>query len=252
MQPISSYATEANFLRVVLQGPSGSGKTTLSSQFPGAAIVDVDVNLGGPLRTLKRLGKPLPVGYAMLDYDEDGKPVPLAQRYQRLDKVLIDFQTQESVKTIVIASATKLVDVLIAETLRQQGKPSIESFKDGRQFWNFFAQVCRVFLETLTRMRKHIVLETHEKINKNEMGALVYPIKVNWPGQIGQVIGSFFTDVWRAETEVNGTGINATYKFFIRTMPDMRYELKNGLGLPALFEFNWATIQAALDATAKP
>lgn len=247
MPLISEYADDNDKIRLVLQGPAGAGKSTVACQFPRSWIVDVDVNLGGTLRFLKERKLQLPVGYDVLDHDDKGTPVPLLQRYLRLAEVLKKVQMMDNVDTIVLDSGTTLADVLMAEVCRQQGKSQPSDFKDGRQFWGFFAPFCRNFFSVLAQMRKHIVLTAHEKTEKLESGAVVYPIKVAWPGQVGQNIGAFFTNVWRCEVQILPSGQSNTYKWNIRTMPESKYELKNTLGLPALFEFNWSTIQAALD-----
>lgn len=265
MPAITEYVKE-NFLRAVLQGPPGSGKTCVSSQFPAPWIIDFDRNLGGPLRFLERHGLQKPLGYDIVSHDDDGKEVPLedkdstgrtiarADQFNRVNTILQRLQKDDNVKTIVFSSATKFVPILINATLRQQNKNNMEEYtakgagNDGRQFWAFFARNSAYFFEILAKMRKHIVLEAHEKTNKDANGSVVYPIKVNWPGQAGQIIGAYFTDVWRCETEP-GVGLNARPKYVIRTEPSFQYELKNSLGLPTTFEYNWNTIQAALDKT---
>lgn len=265
MPEISQYKQD-NFLRLVLQGPPGAGKTCVSCQMPDPWIIDFDVNLGGPLRFLERTGMKLPLGYDVVDHDDEGKEVLLedkdamgrtvarADQYTRLTAILQRLQKDDRVKTIVFSSATKFVPILINATLVQQNKKSLDEYtqkgggQDGRQFWGFFARNSAYFFEVLSKMRKHIVLEAHEKTNKDTNGAVVYPIKVNWPGQVGQIIGAYFTDVWRCETEA-GVGLNAQPNYVIRTAPDFRYELKNSFGLPPTFKFNWDTIQKALDNT---
>lgn len=244
MQPITSYASTNDKLRLLLQGPSGAGKTTVACQFPKPYVIDIDINLGGTLRFLKENNLALPVGYDVLDKDETGAEVQLKQRYQRLNKCLLDAQTNPEVETIILDSGTTLADVLIAEVLRQQGKNLITDFKDGRQFWGFFGNLGRGFLALLTQMRKHIVLIVHEKIMTLPDGGVVYPVKVAWPGQVGQNLGIFFTNVWRCEVQ---SQVGGKYQWLIRTMPEYRYELKNTLGLPPTFEFKWETIQKQLD-----
>lgn len=245
MTPISSYSSNDK-LRLLLQGPSGSGKTTVASQFPNSYIIDVDVNLGGTLRFLKERNMTLPVGFDVLDKDESGADVPIAMRYQRLAKLLIEAQTNDAVESIVIDSGTTLAPVFIAEVCRQQGKANIQSFKDGRQFWGFFAPLAQHFMATLSVMRKHVVLIVHEKTNKSETGAIMLPYKVAWPGQVGENIGVFFTNVWRCECKQTPSGTHINYEWNIRTAPDQRFELKNTLGLPAVFPFNWKLIEEKL------
>lgn len=250
MQPITSYSLDDR-IRVIIQGPPKSGKSVLSMQFPRPYFIDLDVNLGGPLRYAQRAGVQLPVGYDTVDKDEKGVVVPPQQRYTRLNKLLKEAQENPEIETIVIDSATQLTQILIDEVCRSQGKLSPDDFKDGRQFWGFFGRLGVGVMAALKCMRKHVVLTAHEKINKTADGSIVYPIKVAWPGQLGQIIGAYFTDVWRCETQTIPKGLEKEYKFVVRTMPDAMYELGNGLGLPPVFEFKWDIIAAALAKTNK-
>lgn len=246
MTPIDQYS-QNDLIRLILQGPSGAGKTTLACQFPKPYIIDIDVNLGGSLRFLKERKLALPVGFDVLDKDEQGAAVSQKNQYSRLAKLLNEAQLNPNVETIVLDSATNLSSVMIYEVCRQQGKNEISDFKDGRQFWGFFAVLGKHFMATLASMRKHIVLIAHEKTQTTADGAVVYPIKIAWPGQVGQNLGLFFTNVWRAEVKIVPKGLgNNDYKWQLRTMPDEKFELKNSLGLPPIFEFNWDTIAQKL------
>lgn len=240
MQPITNYQ-QNDKLRLLLQGPSGSGKTTCACQFPKPYVIDVDVNLGGTLRFLREKNLQLPVGYDVLDHDENGAVVELKNRYARLAKCLVAAQQDDSIETIIIDSATTLADVMVAEVLRQQNKTDMT-----KREWGFFGTIGRHFLGTLSAMRKHIVLIAHEKIEKDSNGNIAYPLKVAWPGQVGQNLGVFFTNVWRCEVMIVPSGMQSSYKWQIRTMPEFKYELKNTLGLPPVFEFNWKTIEQKL------
>ena len=247
MQTIDKYQDANDKLRLLLQGSPGTGKTAMACQLPGAYVIDVDVNLGGALRFLKERGLHLPIGYDVLDRNEAGALVPMKERYQRLNTLLIAAQSNPLVETIIIDSATTFADVLIAEVLRMQGKE-----KMTKQEWGFFGNAGRHLFNVLASMRKHIVFIGHEKVNKNEDGSIAYPVKVAWPGQVGQNIGAFFTNVWRCEVErktvavAGQPGLSSEYHWWVRTMPDQQYELKNTLGLPALFKFDWKLIEEAL------
>lgn len=254
MPLISEYSNANNHLRLVLQGPSGVGKSCIAAQFPKPWIFDLDIKLNSAIYYLKRNKLQLPVGYDVCDvneYDKDEtgrpKPIPKLERFLHLDKHLIAANNNPAVETIVLDSGTMLADILINEVLRQQGKIKMSDFKDGRQFWMFFAPFCLNFFATLAQFRKHVVLTVHEKINKLENGSIAYPIKVAWPGQVGGNIGAFFSCVWRAEVEKQQSGTNLNYKWKIRTKPDGMYELNDTLDMPPTFEFSWPTIQAALD-----
>jgi hypothetical protein len=202
--------------------------------------VDIDVNLDGPLRFLRKRDLALPVGYDRLDIDENGKAIPLSARYTRLDTCLQKVQVDSEIETIVLDSATGFTDILMAETLRRQ--PGI---KDGRQIWGFFYEYGKHFLSMLSQMRKHIVFTAHETIKEDRIDqSLKY--RVSWPGQLGDKIGAFFTDVWRCEVQSSG-GLDPKHKWLVRTMPDYRYDLKNSFEFKPLFEFTWDQVVAQLE-----
>ncbi len=245
MQPIETYSTTEEFLRCIIQAPPGSGKTTLACQFPNAYIVDCDLNIGGALRWLKKNNRQLPVGYDTIDRDEKGDTVPENLRYQRMAKCLAAAAADEKVGSIVIDSATKVSDYIIAEILRQQNKPKMDI-----QMWGFYFTMWKHLISQVTSVRKNFVLICHEKVEKDEVDqSLKYFLMI--PGQFGQIAGSLFTDVWHCEVQSSG-GIAPTYKWLVRTMPDFRYQLKNSLGLPPTFEFSWPLIQQHLNGSNTP
>lgn len=239
MQPITDYPTNEEFIRLLLQGPSGSGKTTVACQLPSAYIIDVDVNLGGPLRFCKNHGLSIPIGYNRLDIDEEGRPVPMMLRYQYLDKLVTAASVDPKIETVVLDGATGLAPVVMEEVKRQQ-----PSLKDGRHVYQFFLLATRDFIAKITQMRKNFVLIAHEKIEQDAMTQITQ-YRVAWPGQLGDYIGAFFTNVWRCEVEREG--IPPKYKFVIRTMQDVQHHgLKNDLELPPVFTFDWNKIQERL------
>lgn len=241
------YAKD-DVLRLLLQGPPGSGKSVVAAQMPKVRFIDIDRNLGGALRFIRDHKLIMPVGIDFLDRNEKDELIPMKNRFDRLDKILIECQLDPECETIALDSGSTLVDVIIAEVLKSQNKNEISDFKDGRQFWNFFAIECRNFMAVLSQIRKNIVLIVHEKTMTDDKGNVVYPIEIAWPGQVGEIMGCFFTNVWRCEPDIIPQGATAQplYKYRVRTMPDHRYKLKNTLGVPALFEFNWEVIKAKL------
>jgi hypothetical protein len=239
MQPISSYETNEGFLRVLLQGPPGGGKTTTACQLPRPWIADCDLNLAGPLRYLRSQNLTLPVGYDTIDRDEKGVEVHKQLRFTRLAKVTEDAAKNPDIDTMVFDSGTKISDYIMDHVLKQQGKTQMEM-----QSWGFYLAFWKQFIGSISTAKKHIVFIVHEKVEKDEIDqALKYFI--NLPGQIKDVIGALFTDVWRAEASEK-PGMPPTTEYLIRTSPNYRFALKNSLQLPSLFKFSWPTIAAKL------
>lgn len=237
MQTIDTY-TKETYLRLLLQGAPGTGKTTLACHFPGCYIADCDINLAGPLRWLKANNGTLPLGYDIIDRDDEGKEVEPIDRYQRLIKCLATAIQNPDVQTIVIDSATKLSDYMLLEVQRQHGKKEMSI-----ALWGAYLMLWKHLLSRISAQRKHFVLICHERVEKDEIDmSLKYFVLV--PGQMGNIIGSLFSDVWR--TEVSTAGIPPKYSWNLRTMPDTKFALKNSLGLPPIMQFNWKLIEEKL------
>ena len=242
MPLIDQYAKEA-YLRVLLQGPSGTGKTTTACQFPRPWVFDCDMNLAGALRWLRLKSKPLPVGYDIIDRDDAGKEVPENQRMDRLVKCVNAVINNPDVDTLVIDGGTKVSEYLKADVLRRNPTKT-----GGFEMpsWGFYGKAWVSFVAQLTLARKHIVFIFHEKIDKDELdgGTRFF---LNLQGQFQGMAGSMFTDVWRAEVNAALTP-KGEPEYVLRTAQNFRVPgLKNGLGLPAEFKFDWKIIQDKLD-----
>lgn len=233
MKTISTYQKEAR-LRVLLQGPPGSGKTTTASQFPKSYVADCDANLAGALRWLKANGKPLPVGYDTIDEVEP------KSRFAHLVKCVGEAAASPDVETIILDSATKISDYIMAHVLAKQGKSQMEMTS-----WGFYLSFWKDLIAQLSTCKKHLVLLVHEKVEKDEIDqTLKYFLAI--PGQFGGIAGALFTDVWRCEAETKGFGAAAKTEYVVRTSPNFKFQLKNSFGLPVTLPFDWAKIEALL------
>lgn len=242
MLSFDNYSSSTQ-LRLLIQGAPGSGKSALAARFPRPAFIDIDVNLSGVIDFLDAKGLPRPVGYYQLDKADDGKTtIGMPARFGRLETKLKEFQDDSNVDTIVIDSALGLVDIIIAETCKRLGKSELV----GRD-WGHFANVGKQFLQSLISTRKHVVMPIHEKRNKNPDGTIALPVKLPWPGQVGELMGAFFNCVWRCEATEKGFGTTATTQFLVRTKPNNMYELKDTLDMPNPWEFSWDFIQQKLN-----
>lgn len=241
MPTIESYNTTEDHLRLLLQGPFGSGKSTTACRFPKPWVFDLDINLGGPLRFIRDRKLPPPVGYDIIDRLEDGKECDPKLRFQRLQACMSAAAARPDVETFVIDGATKLHDYILADVLRQQNKSAM-----AIQDWGFYLALWKAFINQIAAARRHFVLICHERVEKDEVDqTLKYFVMI--PGQMGQIIGSLFTDVWRCETETSG--VPPVVKYNVRTQPNFRFALKNSCGLPPVFQFDWSVIAKALEGT---
>lgn len=242
MQTITNYEHDGR-IRLLLQGPPGSGKSTVACQFPHAYIADCDINLGGPLRFLQKNKMELPVGYDIIDHDENGKVIPLGSRWERLINRLNDALGLSSVETVVIDSATRLCDYI---------RWKITGGKDitmTLQQWGEFGLHWKQLIGRLIAQKKHFVLVAHESI-ETDAGDEAQKLKhfVGIPGATRFIIGALFTDIWRCEVTPPAFGAkDAKHRYVVRTLPDNRFNLKNGLGLDPVVEFSWDLIASKLN-----
>lgn len=245
MPTIDQYANDA-YLRLLLQGESGAAKTTTALRFPGVWVIDCDQNLAGPLRHLRAIGHTLPLGYDKVDVKDDGTIVPENMRWQRVCDLLRNIGTVAgpSLRTVVFDSMSKMSDYNKAHVLRTNPTKS-GGFEQTS--WGFFYANWVGLVGAVTVVKVHCVFTGHDKVDKDELDGST-KIMLNMQGQFQAVAGALFTDVWHAEIQSTG-GLTPIHKRVIRTVSDYKYAgLKNSLGLPPLFEFDWKLIQEKLDA----
>lgn len=254
MTPTSSYSSDS-FLRLILQGPPGSRKSSLACYFPRPYFIDMDKNLGGVIAYHKEHNLPLPVGYDRVDVDKSGKAIgnlvgkkteadiarQLAPRYDRLNDHLMWAQESTEFDTLVLDSGSVLSQLLMAWTQVSQNFP-----KDGRQTYGFFYSYGMALVNVLMSINKHVILIIHEEVKENPM-TQVQEYRMAWPGKLAGFMGAYFTNVWRSEIKSEGYGATKKYTQMLRTQQDSQfYGLKNNLGLPPEFAFDWNTIKAGL------
>lgn len=242
--PLIDQYQQESYLRLLLQGESGSGKTTKALQFPGVWVIDCDLNLAGPLRWLRENNKPLPIGYDTVDRKDDGTVVPEGMRWQRICDLLRDIgqRAGPNLRTIVLDSMSKMNDYNKAHVLRTNPTKT-----GGFEMpsWGFFYQNWVAMIGTLTAAKINLVVTAHDRVDKDELDGSTR-VFLNVQGQFQSVAGSLFTDVWHAEVK-KVAGVPPRHEWIVRTVSDYRYAgLKNSLGLPAEFVFDWPTIEEKL------
>lgn len=224
----SSTEYKPNLSRgILILGQPGTGKTTTALQVAPSPswIADLDNNLSGAHRIVKT-----PFYYDTID--EEPNP---QLRFGRFNQKLQEASTSTEIKANILDSFSKLSDYLLDDILRQQGRSVLQL-----QDWGVFLNVFKRIIVQMRSTRKMFIATAHIKSEKDEVSGIVRFLPA-LPGQIQNIIGALFSDVWLCEVQEKA----GEHKFLVRTMPNVWYPLKNSLGLPAVTDV--ATIRAALE-----
>ena len=220
---------------LLLLGPPKSGKTNAAMCFPSPYFADCDNNLSSAVS--RHSGKDF--YYDVINIADDGQTVPEADRYKRLLECCKQAANDPRIKTIVVDSLTMVGDYIIAYILKENKITQMRI-----QDYGTFKDLSAKFITWLRSCGKYVIFTGHEKYDKDEMsGTLLY--RINYPGQLADTIGAYFSDVWRCECEQQGQA----YKYTVRTMPTPRMSLGNSLGLPTTFELTWDILKQKLEHT---
>lgn len=238
--------------KILLIGPPGSRKTTLGLQFPNVYVEDCDRNLDGPERYLRANGhKDLSYSYNNVRYDSQGRMREIHDCYNALcdDLTLIanspnDFKPFQ---TVFVDSLSHVNEFIIRHVLKLQQKKQHVMEMEARDWSPFKSYAYVLLVAKLEQINKHVLCSCHEtKLTepdpKQIMTERVLGYEPFFQGRVGDIIGAFFTDVWRMEVRPAPGNKSETW---LQTVKHPKCEhLKNSLGLPD--ELNITSGYAAL------
>lgn len=226
MQPISSYNDNLG-IALLLVGGAGAGKTSLGMRlFPKTYVLASDPNLASGIRYLKKIGQlDNVVGFDNLNVYDDGKPVPVNMRYDRMISLLDKAIADPNIDCIFRDSVTFMEDIIKAKICGAQNEATIklQNFEQWGNYlmtWKYLVSKCRA-------SGKKLIDSAHENKEKDESdGIFKYQILVD--GQIRNRFPAIFSDVIRCEVQET----NGKYQWMARCLPNVRQEhLKNTFGI---------------------
>lgn len=214
---------------ILMLGQPGTGKTTALMQFPSIGVIDLDLNLSGPLRWLNENNKNPSVYYDSPVVDEFNNKIPREDQFRKFAQIANEFIADDKIKVIGVDSLTTLVDVVCVEILRAQKKHignfdfktvTSKSFDAAFEWseWGAFFNIMKQMLFNLKASGKPIVFTGHLRAKEASLDKVMQNF-IAVPGQTAEIIAGLFSEVWLFDNELSGFGANAKETRVVSTFP---------------------------------
>lgn len=228
MQSIDKFNSNLG-TAILLSGPAGGGKTVLGMRlFPRTYCLVADLNFKSGIDYLRSKGETDNiVGFDTVTVDEEGKPVKPLNQYDRFWKKVNEAVNDTNVDAILIDSATVLEDVIKAKICSATDESKIKLSNYDQ--WGSYLITWKGVIMQLRQSGKKLIMTAHERKERDESDG-IYKYQIALDGQIRDKFPAMFSDVWRCEVQE----ANNKHTWMVRTLGNVRHELKNTRGLPAL------------------
>ena len=214
---------------VLLLGNAGAGKTALGcSLFPRTYVYVADLNFSSGKRWLEKNGTlSNVVGFDTGGVDEKGATVAVNARYDRMFRCINEATKFKDVDAIFIDSATFVEDYIKAKICMAANEASIKL--QNYDQWGSYLITWKGLIMQLRQSGKKLVMSCHETKEKDDSDG-IFKYQIALDGKIAGKMPALFSDVWRCEVvETNGK-----HSWTVRCLGNVRHELKNTYGLPAM------------------
>ncbi len=224
-------------------GPPGCRKTTLGLQFPDVLVLDCDRNLSGPETYIRKHNPSFAYAYNPIRYDSNGVMRDIEDCYDvlcgELTTIHKDPNSYKAIQTVFTDSLSHVNEFVIRHVLKLQNKTK-RVFEMEQRDWNPFKSFSYIFLVArLEQTNKNILCSCHEsklyeKDPKDQSAKIIVGTEPLYQGAVGDMIGGFFTDVWRLDLSPASAG---RLKWVLQTQRTNKCEhLKNSLDMPPEIE----------------
>lgn len=231
-------------LAILLGGNPGAGKSNLMFEWPDIWVADCDQNLKNAIE--RHPGKRWWYDCPEFDLDASGnvsKRYEEHERWGRLEALIKENAPRPEVKAIGVDGLGRVTDYLRSYLVHVGGQAEKPLMVGGMKvmtmsLWGPYADLLKKLVFLCRSYNKPFILTCHFKVDENEL-TTVKEQKVNLQGQLTADFPKLFTDFWQCSavpsTDAKYAKANGV-RYFVRTAPTHRIELKQSCGLPAEFE----------------
>jgi len=193
---ISLDTVEWQQIRLGIQGPPGEGKTYSATTFPNPVVLNIDKGLGAHVGRKDIIEIPF-WNPAFVSQWATNKPGEAPNRRDALKKwIASEGPKLVEEQTLVIDGVTGWETAFDTEE-RKYPVHSSSGEENKFIFWRNKLEYFQELFESLKFLKCHVIVISHEQVERNSKGDLTGKIKPIFTGQFGDKLVSHMTDHFR-------------------------------------------------------